>query len=148
MVAVVFVLGDVGRSPRMQYHSNSISEFHKVKLVGYAGEKCIPQVESNRNIEQITFEPVQLPKLPFVILAVVKVVVQMVQLFMVLYRIQNVDSILVQNPPSIPTLMIVKAVCTFKRARFIIDWHNFGYTVLALRVGSQHPFVKVGFLFY
>ena len=36
---VVLVLGDVGRSPRMQYHALSLLENgHYVTLVGYAGE--------------------------------------------------------------------------------------------------------------
>ena len=39
----VLVLGDVGRSPRMQYHALSLSEMSdnvRVTLVGYAGEEC------------------------------------------------------------------------------------------------------------
>lgn len=36
---VVIVLGDLGRSPRMQYHANSLlAEGHTVSLVGYTGE--------------------------------------------------------------------------------------------------------------
>jgi hypothetical protein len=36
---IVIVLGDLGRSPRMQYHANSlINEGHIVSLVGYEGE--------------------------------------------------------------------------------------------------------------
>ena len=38
---VVIVLGDVGRSPRMQYHAQSlIKHGHTVSLVGYNGEVC------------------------------------------------------------------------------------------------------------
>lgn len=40
---VVIVLGDIGRSPRMQYHSLSLlSAGHTVSLVGYTGEDLIP----------------------------------------------------------------------------------------------------------
>ena len=36
---VVIVLGDVGRSPRMQYHAQSLVKHgHTVSLVGYNGE--------------------------------------------------------------------------------------------------------------
>lgn len=36
---VVIVLGDLGRSPRMQYHTNSLLEQgHNVSFVGYDGE--------------------------------------------------------------------------------------------------------------
>lgn len=35
----VLVLGDIGRSPRMQYHSLSLAKAgFKVDLVGYAGK--------------------------------------------------------------------------------------------------------------
>ena len=36
---IVIVLGDLGRSPRMQYHANSLlKQGHSVSLVGYNGE--------------------------------------------------------------------------------------------------------------
>ena len=50
-----------------------------------------------------------------------------------------------QNPPSIPTLFIVWIVSRLQGARFIIDWHNFGYafiasyTIMALSLGMNHP---------
>lgn len=34
----VLVLGDVGRSPRMQYHALSIAQRGHVQLIGYYGE--------------------------------------------------------------------------------------------------------------
>jgi beta-1,4-mannosyltransferase len=44
--AVVMVLGDIGRSPRMQYHTLSLLEDgHFVTLIGYAGEGLIPPLE-------------------------------------------------------------------------------------------------------
>ena len=42
--AVVLVLGDLGRSPRMQYHAWSLSQMEgisSVTQVGYSGEKPI-----------------------------------------------------------------------------------------------------------
>lgn len=39
MHVIVIVLGDLGRSPRMQYHANSLLKAgHSVSLVGYVGE--------------------------------------------------------------------------------------------------------------
>ncbi len=50
---------------------------------------------------------------------------------------------LVQNPPAFPTL----AVCWFalkkRGVRFVTDWHNLGYTLLALRLGRWHPAVRL-----
>lgn len=53
---VVVVLGDVGRSPRMQYHALSLArraDVGRVTLVGYAGERCIRDVETEAKINQI-----------------------------------------------------------------------------------------------
>ena len=48
-----------------------------------------------------------------------------------------------QNPPSIPTLAIASLVCFLRRTDLVIDWHNFGYTILAMKLGDSHPLVKV-----
>ena len=46
--AVVVVLGDLGRSPRMQYHVLSLLQAgHYVTFVGYAGEDLIPALSSS-----------------------------------------------------------------------------------------------------
>jgi hypothetical protein len=38
----VLVLGDIGRSPRMQYHALSIAQHGgEVKLIGYQGESAV-----------------------------------------------------------------------------------------------------------
>ena len=50
---------------------------------------------------------------------------------------------LVQNPPSIPTLAVAQVVCFLRNTKLIIDWHNFGYSILALKLGPSHPLVKI-----
>lgn len=47
MRVAVLVLGDVGRSPRMQYHALSLASHNgtDVVLVGYSGERCVPELE-------------------------------------------------------------------------------------------------------
>lgn len=50
---------------------------------------------------------------------------------------------LVQNPPSIPTLLIAIIVCWLKSSKLVIDWHNFGYSILALKLGNGHPLVTI-----
>tara|TARA_R110002060_G_scaffold10534_1_gene15572 strand:+ start:619 stop:1647 length:1029 start_codon:yes stop_codon:yes gene_type:complete len=51
--------------------------------------------------------------------------------------------LLVQNPPSIPTLFIAIIICFLRNTHLIIDWHNYGWTILAGTRGEKHPFVKV-----
>ena len=48
-----------------------------------------------------------------------------------------------QNPPSIPTLAVASLVCFLRNTRLVIDWHNFGYSILALKLGNSHPLVKL-----
>ncbi|ETV84438.1 hypothetical protein, variant [Aphanomyces astaci] len=143
---VVLVLGDVGRSPRMQYHAVSLSKMPntKVTLVGYEGERCVPQLLAQPNIHLRTFAPVKVSRSLFVLSGPLKVLIQLCQLFWILlFTLGSIDVLMVQNPPTIPTLCVAWLTCKLKRAKFVIDWHNFGYTVLALSIGESHAFVKI-----
>src|SRR5207249_9111251 len=51
--------------------------------------------------------------------------------------------ILVQNPPAFPTLAVTWFSLKKRNVRFVVDWHNLGYTVLALRLGRWHPAVRL-----
>jgi beta-1,4-mannosyltransferase len=44
--------------------------------------------------------------------------------------------ILVQSPPVLPTLLVGRLLSWWHRARFIVDWHNIGYTLLAQTLKS------------
>lgn len=48
-----------------------------------------------------------------------------------------------QNPPSIPTLAIAQLICFIRNTQLIIDWHNFGHSILALKLGPKHPLVRI-----
>lgn len=50
---------------------------------------------------------------------------------------------MIQNPPSIPTLALAQLICWITGAKLIIDWHNTGYSILAMRVGQGSVLVKV-----
>jgi beta-1,4-mannosyltransferase len=51
--------------------------------------------------------------------------------------------IFLQNPPSVPTLIAVKWASSWRRAAFVVDWHNFGYTLLALSLGRNNLLVSL-----
>jgi hypothetical protein len=103
-VAVV-VLGDVGRSPRMQYHCASLAAHPRVggvSLVGYAGERCVDAVEADPRITQYLLGSpfARLPRSLFLLWAPLKVVYQVAQLlWTLLVAIPTPSAILVQNPP-------------------------------------------------
>lgn len=169
---VVLVLGDIGRSPRMQNQSVSIASLLydkrapnrcNVTLIGYKGEQCIPSVIDQPNLRILPITPIlsHIPRSLFLLTAPIKVLLQVshptliryitvtttlqiLQLFYILLvSTGNTDAILLQNPPTIPTFLVVWISCKLKRAKFIIDWHNFGYTILALSLGISHVFVRV-----
>ena len=36
----------------------------------------------------------------------------------------------------------MSVVAFFRHTRLVVDWHNFGYSILALKLGQDHPLVK------
>lgn len=53
MNVCVVVLGDIGRSPRMQYHTLSLSRNgFNVDLIAYKGSRPIQEIENNVRIKQ------------------------------------------------------------------------------------------------
>ena len=146
----VLVLGDVGRSPRMQYQALALADSGAaVDLVAYADSAPHQAVRDHPRITLHALRPFlvnlrrRLPRPLFLVSAVVMVVSQCVQILWALLRVRKPDFILVQNPPAIPTLVLALLVSWLRSAKFVIDWHNFGYTMLSLKLGSRHPAVRV-----
>ncbi|KAI8817068.1 chitobiosyldiphosphodolichol beta-mannosyltransferase-like protein [Fimicolochytrium jonesii] len=153
---LVLVLGDIGRSPRTQYHAISLArEGFEVHLAGYQGSPVLPEVLQAG--DKITVHHIPNPmKLPvvraggvvgiaaYVGLAAFRVVRQLVQLLMLCLRdVPAFGTILVQNPPAVPTLVIVQFLRLVVGCKVIIDWHNFGYSIMALNVGQRSRIVKL-----
>ncbi|KAL1838095.1 hypothetical protein VTJ49DRAFT_3026 [Mycothermus thermophilus] len=143
----IVVLGDIGRSPRMTYHALSIAKHGgKVNLIGYAGNAPHPDVTTNPNITltPLPTPPRRPPSIPFILFAPFKVLYQLYHLTRLLaYTLPPAQWFLVQNPPSIPTLAIAILVCRLRNSKLIIDWHNYGWTILAGTRGSSHPLVRL-----
>ncbi|KIL70603.1 glycosyltransferase family 33 protein [Amanita muscaria Koide BX008] len=146
--AAVLVLGDIGRSPRTMYHAQSFAENDfDTHLIGYGGSRPLPSLETFPlvHVHYLWEPPEFLRRLPFVLSAPVKVLQQIFAiLYVLIVRISEPpEFILVQNPPSIPTLALAQAVARLRSSKLIIDWHNLGYSILALKLGTSHTFVKV-----
>ncbi|KIY45287.1 mannosyltransferase [Fistulina hepatica ATCC 64428] len=144
----ILVLGDIGRSPRMMYHAESCAtNGFQTSIIGYPGSRPIPALERLPRV-QIRYLP-EPPKflclLPFVLMAPFKIVHQIVSILAeLLINIPRApEFIIVQNPPTIPTLALVWIVSTIRGSKVIIDWHNLGYSILALKLGREHLFVRI-----
>ncbi|KAG5583652.1 hypothetical protein H5410_054279 [Solanum commersonii] len=148
--AAVVVLGDIGRSPRMQYHALSLArQAHlEVDIVAYGGSDPHSAVKEHKSIHinemtQWPSNPRSFPKILHPLLLILK---PLVQFFMLLWylcvKIPKPDVFIVQNPPSVPTLVAVKLASWIRHSAFIIDWHNFGYTLLALSLGRNSRIEK------
>ncbi|QDS71563.1 hypothetical protein FKW77_005804 [Venturia effusa] len=130
----ILVLGDIGRSPH---------------LIGYNESDVHPEIRRNPLITIVPLAPSPRifqasNKLLFLFVAPLKILWQLWGLYSVLgYRTRAARWMLVQNPPSIPTLAIARWMCLTRNTRLIIDWHNFGYSILSLKLGEAHAFVKL-----
>ncbi|KAH9688350.1 UDP-glycosyltransferase TURAN [Citrus sinensis] len=149
--ACVVVLGDLGRSPRMQYQALSLARQMslEVDVVAYGGSKPHAAIleHPSIHIHTMTQWPTIPRGLPKVLKPVLLLLKPLIQFFMLLWflcvKIASPDVFLVQNPPSVPTLVAVKWASSLRRSAFIVDWHNFGYTLLSLSLGRRSHFVSI-----
>ncbi|KAA8524092.1 hypothetical protein F0562_010477 [Nyssa sinensis] len=149
--AAVVVLGDIGRSPRMQYHALSLARQAslEVDIVAYGGSDPHSAVLEHQCIHiykmtQWPTIPRSLPKILYPLMLLLKPFVQFLMLLWFLcVKIPAPDVFIVQNPPSVPTLIAVKWASWLRRSTFIVDWHNFGYTLLGLSLGRRSRFVAL-----
>ncbi|KAI1819247.1 glycosyltransferase family 33 protein [Xylaria intraflava] len=145
----ILVLGDIGRSPRMQYHALSIARHGgDVHLIGYHESRPHPDLLTSPHvsIHALPTPPriLRSTSIPFIISGPLKVLWQVATLVHVLgYATPASTWLLVQNPPSIPTLAIAFLVSILRNTRLMIDWHNYGWTILAGTKGHNHPFVEI-----
>jgi beta-1,4-mannosyltransferase len=121
MHAAVIVLGDLGRSPRMQYHARALAvNGVTVDLVGEEGTP-LPTALDHPHIREHRLKPRRgVGGVPGSAVAVIRM----------LLRLRRPDVIVAQTPPAIPTLAAVWLVARLRRSRLIIDWHNLGWTLL------------------
>lgn len=148
--AIVVVLGDLGRSPRMQYHAEALAtEGWTVNLVGYADAPLPPELSGNPRIRCTVLRERWMPRRPdlpravFLVIAAGRLLDQSLQLLTALcFAGPRPGVMLVQVPPSFPTLAIAWAAARVCHARWMVDWHNFGFAMLALRLGASSLVVR------
>ena len=136
----VVVLGDLGRSPRMLLQALSLAESGSVDLVGYEGAALPARVRDHSAISVHRFpaEPPLGAGREVWIGAARRLARQSFALASLLLRLPRPDLILVQNPPPLPALPVIWTVARLRGARWVIDWHNLGSSMLALKLGDSH----------
>ncbi|WFD01564.1 chitobiosyldiphosphodolichol beta-mannosyltransferase [Malassezia obtusa] len=147
-VAAVVVVGDVARSPRMCYHATSLLQHGwTVRLLGYF-DTPLPAALQTPRVQRVALYRTpdcvaRWPRALFPLVALVKVPLVALSLFAALALRASPAVVVVQTPPAIPTLLVARIATVLSGARLIIDWHNLGYTILALKLGAAHPLVSL-----
>ena len=148
MRAVVLALADLGKSARMQYHARSFAASGlDVDLVGFEGTALSTEIEHHPQIAvhrlaNLTTRHRQTNNVTYVIAAVFDVLMLSLRLWRILAGLRAPDVVLVQNPPTIPTMAVAWWTLKRRRNRFIVDWHNLWFTTVRQRLGRWHPVVR------
>ena len=147
--AAIVVLGDLNRSPRMLNHCIAISEafpsIKEISLIGYNGGDIRDDISLNPKIKRYHISNTinhicqRLPRIFFIFASFFKIIYQIFFMFFILLRIPKFKFLILQNPPGIPSMFVCWVVCKFRGAKFIIDWHNYGFTIL--KVNNRPNFI-------
>lgn len=141
-VVKVVVLGDIGRSPRMQYHALSLANNGlNVNIIGYLESEPLSEILEHPHITITQLHPISIG--PRLIRYVAKTVWQTISLLFTLYVTGKCHYVLCQNPPAIPTLPVCRLYCLFSKAKFIVDWHNYAYSIMAMSLSPDHFIVRI-----
>lgn len=149
MRTAVVVLGDLGRSPRMQYHALALAvNDSAVDLVGLEGAPLTdavtaePRVRSHRLPDRAFRSRLDAGRRRFVWMSAARAAMQAGRLLWTLIRLPTPDVVLVQSPPAVPTLSVAWLVARMRGARLVLDWHNLAHTILAVPLGDRHRAVR------
>ncbi|CAN8102627.1 unnamed protein product [Discula destructiva] len=101
--AQILVLGDIGRSPRMQYHALSIAKHGgAVQIIGYHESTLIPDLAEHPNVQVFPLRApgAWLKKLPFIVAGPLKVVFQVYSVgWALIYATEPAQWLIVQVCP-------------------------------------------------
>jgi beta-1,4-mannosyltransferase len=134
----------------MQYHARALAaNAVDVDLVGFEGTalpRAIteePRIRLHRIAPSLLRRRRGLSGLAYTLAAMVDAGRLSFRLWRTLRALRPLDLVLIQNPPHVPTLAVAWFSLRRRGVRFVIDWHNLGYTVLRLRLGEWHPAVRL-----
>jgi beta-1,4-mannosyltransferase len=134
----------------MQYHAHALAaQGVDVDLVGFEGTPLPRAIADQPRIAVHRLSPSTLRHrtgrvgLAYATIALFDAARLSFRLWRVLRKLKRPDLVLVQNPPAFPTLVVTWFSLRRPGVRFVIDWHNLGFTLLRLRLGRWHPAVRL-----
>jgi len=134
----------------MQYHAQALATRGvDVDLVGFEGTlvpravREAPKIAVHRLSPSILRYRSGRRGLSYALAALVDAVVLSFRLWRALKKLRRPDLVVIQNPPAFPTLVVTWFSLRRKGVRFVIDWHNLGFTLIQLRLGRRHPAVRL-----
>jgi beta-1,4-mannosyltransferase len=150
MRAAVVALADLGRSARMRYHARALaSQGVDVDLVGFEGTPLPKAITEDPRIRVHRLNPATLrlsgrfSGASYAVAGLVDAARLSLRLWRLLRTLPRPDLVLVQNPPHFPSVLVTWWSLHGRGVRFVIDWHNLGYTLLRLRLGRWNPAVRL-----
>jgi len=150
MRAAVVALADLGRSARMLYHARALAMHGvDVDLVGYEGTPVPQAIAAEPRITIHRVAPTSLRRRrglsreSYIVAGLFDALRLSGRLWRTLRTLQPPQLVLVQNPPAFPTLFVTWMALRRSGVKFVIDWHNLGFTLLRLRLGRWHPLVRL-----
>lgn len=146
----ILVLGDLGRSPRMLNHALALAENGTDVCIGGYTETPVDSAVRNHprirlyRVRSLPRAPQGAPRFWFLLGTALRSVCLLLESFwFLLIQTRRADAVLVQNPPTIPTLFAGWVAARMRRSLFIVDWHNFGYTMLTTRLEPEHFVIRL-----
>jgi beta-1,4-mannosyltransferase len=138
----------------MCYHAQSLAEDGwRVAVIGYPGTPPPPPLRRSSVKHHSISRPGEsfLNKLPrtgklfALVAAPLKLLGQSASLFWILSGEVKPppELIIVQTPPALPTLFVVRLVGLLLGSKVIFDWHNLSYSILAMRFPMSSPIVRL-----
>jgi beta-1,4-mannosyltransferase len=134
----------------MQYHAHALAaQGVDVDLVGFEGTPLPRAIADEPRIAVHRLSPSTLRRrtgrvgLAYAVIALFDAARTGFRLWRTLRKLKRPDLVLTQNPPAFPTLVVTWFSLRRKGVRFVIDWHNLGFTLLRLRLGRWHPAVRL-----
>lgn len=131
----IFVMGDIGRSPRMMNHAIEFAQNEEtaVEIIGQVqSELPLFFASENIRVRTITSKYLQtLKRLPSFLYLFFRIFVEtMILFYHFMFQIRpKYNIVVVQNPPGIPVIIVLFFYKWIFNAKIWVDVHNFGYTL-------------------